>query len=124
MKYIGLILFFSLLNCSGQSKKCSNFKTGTFIYDIPEYKHNKIVRNDSIQIEHNSVTGIKITTSVNWISDCEYVLTYLDIENYAKKSELIGKRINVKILETSNNSYISHSTSATMDEEIKFIKID
>jgi len=124
MKYSLIVtLLLTIYSCSSQNLDCSKFKTGTFVYVDSNNQGTKIIRNDSIQIESNDKNDIKIVTTVKWASDCEYVLTYKDIENYPKKDQIIGKKINVKIIGTKNDTYICHATSDAIDSKIKFIKI-
>lgn len=125
MRLLFLILCVSFLcSCSGQPKSCTKFKTGTFIYNHPDYKGHIIKRNDSLQIEYNDKDAIKIISYVKWVSDCEFILTYKDIENYSKKESVIGREISVKILETSDDSYTCHVTSDIIDEVLKFSKVE
>jgi len=124
--FILLLLVLTFFTCSTQlknKKDCSHFRTGTFKYNKKGYESYNIVRNDSIQIETNSNNNIKIITSVEWISNCEYILTYKDIINFPYKDSLLGKKIYVEILQTKNDTYKCHVTSSTVDEEIEFIKI-
>lgn len=129
MRYFILLFTLTIFNCSGQSKDCSKFKTGTFKY-LDQYNiETTIIRNDSIQIETNNQDDIKIITFVEWISDCEYILTYKDIENYnekesiLKKESILGKKINVKIIEINDNTFTVHVKSDVVDSQIEFIKI-
>lgn len=123
MKY--LLLFFSLAiaGCSQQKMDCSKFKTGTFKYLDKDLDHIIITRNDSIQVEYNSKDDVTITTSIEWISQCRYVLTYQDITNYQYKNETIGKNIYVNILETEGDTYISQVSSNTTESKTSMVKI-
>jgi len=121
---ITLIILFLTLSSSAQEKKCSELKTGEFEYlneDLPF----KIVRNDSLQIERNLKTGVEIHTSVQWKSECEYVLTYKKILNSNRDvSDIIEKQISVKILETNKDRIKVHAKSDAIDEKIEFIKTE
>lgn len=124
MRYFILLFSLTIFSCSTKKKDCKNFKTGTFKYTDLKYKGHTITRNDSIQIEINDKDNIKIITLVEWISDCEYVLTYKDILNYPNKENIIGQKINVKILESKELSYVCHVKSSTLDSKIEIIKIE
>lgn len=115
------ILFFIAFNfCTySQEKKCSDFRTGTFIYSNPLYKNWKVVRSDNEQIEIDDVEKIKLQASVDWISDCEYNLTYTKF-NDSDDSPIIGKKINVKIIKVGKNSVVckSEGLSAILELEM------
>jgi len=117
-----MILFLILISCK-QEKECYKFRTGEFIY-AEKNRLEKIVRNDSLQIETNPNNGIEIHTSIEWTSECEYVMTYEKILNYENENKLIGKKIYVEIIETKGNRIKVHAKSETMNENIEFIKTD
>lgn len=124
MKYLYFLLIIPLFNCSAQKNNCSNFKTGTFEYIDNDNNKHTIIRNDSIQTEFNKKNNIKIITTVSWVSDCEYILTYKDIENYSKKNKVIGKKIVVKIIDIKDNTYIAQAISDAINSKITFTKIN
>ncbi|WP_177764504.1 DNA topoisomerase IV [Flavobacterium sp. I3-2] len=96
---IGLI---SLTSCYNQERNCSDFKTGTFVFEqeIDGVKHSStFVRNDSIEIE--TYNGKTDTASIRWINDCEYVLEKLHPKNMQEK-----KAVHMKILSTNGDEYI------------------
>ena len=102
MKKIILILpLLSLLSCYNVERNCKDFKTGKFKFD---YKVNGVKkttvfeRNDSIEIE--TFEGKTDTSSIRWVSDCEYILEKVHPKNMEEKNA-----INMKILTTSKNSY-------------------
>lgn len=122
MKY--LILFFSLIiGCSQQKKDCLKFRTGTFKYIDSDLNHITITRNDSIQVEYNSKENTTITTSIEWTSQCEYILTYQDVTNYPYRDEILGKKIYVKILETDGDIYTSQVSSNTTELKTRMVKV-
>ena len=92
-----VILF---INCSFPEKNCKNFKTGSFEFkstiDGKDYV-SKFIRGDSLEIEF--FNGIVDTSSVRWVSDCEFILKNIN----PKKSK---KSISMKILSTTNESYV------------------
>lgn len=124
MRYLLLLSVFAITSCSGQTKDCSKFKTGTFKYSSPEYSSQTIVRNDSIQIETNSKNNVEIVTSVEWVNECKYILTYVDVVNYPKKDEVIGKKITIDIISSDGNTYTCHAVSDAMDSKIEMIKVN
>jgi hypothetical protein len=100
------ILFFLpllfLMSCYQAEHNCKDFKTGKFKFDytVDGVKKTTVFeRNDSIEIE--TFEGKTDTSSIRWVSDCEYVLQKIHPKNMAEK-----KAISMKILTTSKNSYI------------------
>lgn len=95
---ISLVLIF-LSSCSFPEKDCKKFKTGNFEFkteiDGKEYV-SYFQRSDSTEIE--VFNGVTDTSSVRWVSDCEFILKNIN----PKKSK---KSITMKILSTENDSY-------------------
>ncbi|WGD34389.1 hypothetical protein [Olleya sp. YS] len=104
MKYLLFFLLIFNLSCNAQDNKCKQFKTGTFAYVGLEYEDSIIIRNDSIQVESNSKSGYKATAYIDWLSDCQYTLTFKEVNN-PKSQYLIGTSFTVDIISTSKNSY-------------------
>ncbi len=119
MKYLLLLFLLTATSCSKPPKNCSKFKTGTF-----EYKNydSIVTRNDSIQIEINNNKKTKTVSSIKWLSNCQYILTYKETNNPLAK-ELIGSKIKVDILSVSKNSYIYHAYDNDYEIKGKMIKI-
>lgn len=100
-----LIGFLSLLLCFAcfdVGRNCTDFKTGTFEFTYIENgkeKTAKFVRTENYSIDY--FEGKVDSSSVKWINDCEFVLTKLH-----PKSNLEKKPIHMKILSTSEDSYV------------------
>lgn len=121
-KAFQIILLLLSLNSSAQEKKCSEFRTGEFRY-ADKTMTERIIRNDSMQIEINDYDKIEIHTSITWKSDCEYEMTYEKIINYPDDvSDVIGKMIFVEILETKGKWYKVYAKGVFSKGEIEFIK--
>ncbi|WP_298343417.1 hypothetical protein [uncultured Algibacter sp.] len=97
-----VLLFSSTLFC--QNTSCLEFKTGKYIYSNPEYTNWTITRTDSTQIETNNKTGIEIISTIDWISDCSYILTCKSVST-TNLTNIIGKVFHVSITETSKERY-------------------
>jgi hypothetical protein len=100
-KIIILIPLLTLMSCYNVERKCKDFKTGQFKfeYEVDGVKKTTIFeRKDSIEIE--TYEGKTDTSTIRWVSDCEYILQKIHPKNMAEK-----KAINMKILSTSKTSY-------------------
>jgi hypothetical protein len=100
-KTIFLLPLLSLMSCYNVEHNCKDFKTGKFKFDYTVNGVKKTTvfeRNDNIEIE--TFEGKTDTSSIRWVSDCEYVLLKIHPKNREEK-----KAINMKILTTSKNSY-------------------
>ena len=101
-KIIFLIPLLLLLSCYNTDRNCKDFKTGKFKFEYEVDGVKKITvfeRKDSIEIE--TFEGKTDTSSIRWVSDCEYILQKIHPKNMAEE-----KAISMKILTTSKNSYI------------------
>lgn len=101
-KIIFLIPLLLLLSCYNTERNCKDFKTGKFKfeYEVDGVKKTTIFeRKDGIEIE--TFEGKTDTSSIRWVSDCEYILQKIYPKNMAEE-----KAITMKILTTTKNSYI------------------
>jgi hypothetical protein len=101
-KIIFLIPLLLLLSCYNTDRNCKDFKTGKFKfeYEVDGVKKTTVFeRKDSIEIE--TFEGKTDTSSIRWVSDCEYILQKIHPKNMAEE-----KAISMKILTTTKNSYI------------------
>ncbi len=100
-KIIFLLPLLLLMSCYDVERNCKEFKTGKFKfeYEVDGIKKTTVFeRKDSIEIE--TFEGKTDTSSIRWVSDCEYILQKIHPKNMAEE-----KAINMKILTTSKNSY-------------------
>lgn len=100
-KFLLLSLFLSLVSCYDQERNCNDFKTGKFRFDYEidgKKKTTFFERKDDIEIE--TFEGKTDTSSVRWVSDCEYILQKLHPKNMQEE-----KAVQMKILTTQANSY-------------------
>lgn len=114
-----IILLFSITIYS-QKKKCSDYKIGKFIYTNPLYKNWKVSRNETEQIETDKENKIELKASVNWISDCEYILTYTSF-NDSMEHAIIGQKLTVKIIEVKSDSLICVSEGLGQKLELEML---
>ena len=100
-KIIFLLPLLALVSCYDAEHNCKDFKNGKFKFefDVNGVKKTTIFeRKDGIEIE--TFEGKTDTSTVRWVSDCEYILQKKHPKNMAEE-----KAINMKILTTSKNSY-------------------
>lgn len=101
-KIIFILPLLSLLSCYDVERNCKDFKTGKFKfeYEVNGVKKTTVFeRKDDIEIE--TFEGKTDTSSIRWVSDCEYILRKIHPKNMAEE-----KAVNMKILSTTKNSYI------------------
>lgn len=101
-KILILPLLLLSISCYNTERSCKDFKTGKFKfeYEVDGVKKTTVFeRKDSIEIE--TFEGKTDTSSIRWVSDCEYILQKIHPKNMAEE-----KAISMKILTTTKNSYI------------------
>ena len=99
-----LILFVVSITSYGQ-KGCENFITGDYTYKEEPYNKTKVHRTKKFQFEHNKLDGMKLKFKIEWVSPCEYNLTYVKINDKSFK-DIIGKTLKVIIIEVIDpNTY-------------------
>ena len=100
-KIVFLLQLLALVSCYDAEHNCKDFKNGKFKFefDVNGVKKTTIFeRKDGIEIE--TFEGKTDTSTVRWVSDCEYILQKKHPKNMAEE-----KAINMKILTTSKDSY-------------------
>ena len=103
MKKIALlgILAATAASCYNVERNCKDFKTGEFQFEYEVDGVKKIsnfVRNDTLEI--GTFEGKEYSSTVRWVSDCEYILQRINPKNMAE-----SKAIQMNILSTTDNSY-------------------
>jgi len=85
----------------------AEFGKGKYQYINPEYRDVKIKRRKRKQIEKTKDS--KSVYKIEWISPCNYVLTYLKVSK-PEYEYLIGQKIDVKIIDVlENGNYVYYS---------------
>lgn len=104
---------FTIVNSKYQSLEMTNtdcvtdFGKGKYRYINPEYQDVKIKRRKRKQIEKTKDS--KSVYKIEWISTCNYVLTYLKVSK-PEYEYLIGQKIDVKIIDVlENGNYVYYS---------------
>ena len=119
-KIFFFILLLFNLNMHSQEKKCSDYKIGRFTYSNSIYKNWKVLRNKNEQIETDKVNKIELRASINWVSDCEYILIYTKF-NDSESHPIVGQKINVKIIKVENQSIICESVGLGTRLELEMV---
>ncbi|ALM47625.1 DNA topoisomerase IV [Flavobacterium psychrophilum] len=100
-KLLLLPLFVILASCYNNERNCKDFKTGKFKFEYEidgQKKTTMFERTNSLEIE--TFEGKTDTSSVRWVSDCEYILQKIHPKNMQEE-----KAVQMKILTTKDNSY-------------------
>ncbi|MBP0902493.1 DNA topoisomerase IV [Mariniflexile gromovii] len=101
MKFLYLLILFSLFSCYETTRNCTDFKTGEFYSEVTidgELFKSKFKRTETLQIEtYNKKTD---SSQLRWINDCEVVFKTINPKNMAEQ-----KDIHLKILTTTDSSY-------------------
>ncbi len=118
-----LVLVVIFLNACSQPKKCRDFKVGEFRYENPSFKDWKIIRTENRQVEIDEVRKIKIESSIRWISDCEYHLTHIKV-NDSKDSPIVGETVKVKIIEVNENRVICEAEGLGRKLELEMVLVE
>jgi hypothetical protein len=110
------------MSCYNAERKCKDFKNGKFKfeYEVNGVKKSTIFeRKDNIEIE--TYEGRTDTSTVRWVSDCEYILQKKHPKNKAEE-----KAIGMKILNTTKDSYTFEFGMVGSEEKQRgtVIKID
>lgn len=100
-----------------ECKACEKFKTGIYKYTNIIYSDTKIKRKRTVQREISKKD--KQIYYIEWISDCHYVLTYKKMTQPRLK-HLIGKKIDVEIIDILSNGSYMYKSKANFEEKIDF----
>ncbi len=89
-------------SCYQQEKNCTHFQTGKFEFittiDGVE-KKSTFIRTEEYEIEE--FEGKIDTSSIRWVSDCEFILQKINPKNMAEQ-----KAVNIKIITTDGDNCV------------------
>lgn len=101
-KYLPALLLFVLLqSCYQNTRDCSSFKTGEFVFKYQldgVEKESRFIRTDSM--EYDFYDDHIDTNTVNWVNDCEFIVKKVNPANLKE-----SKPLHFRILSTSEESY-------------------
>tara|TARA_B100001939_G_scaffold205047_1_gene176450 strand:+ start:50 stop:421 length:372 start_codon:yes stop_codon:yes gene_type:complete len=95
------ILPLILVSCYNVERNCNDFRTGSFEFTTSindSIVKSTFIRTDKYEIEQ--FNGIKDSSTIRWVNDCEFILTKINPKTNQEK-----RPIRIKILRTYGNSY-------------------
>jgi len=102
MKYLILCTAVLILqSCYNVERNCSDFKTGSFESEITidgKLYKSSFSRTSKLQVEE--FKGVKDSSYVRWINDCEMVFKTIHPKNRAEQKDIL-----LKILTTTKEGY-------------------
>ena len=95
------ILPLILVSCYNVERDCNDFRTGSFEFTTSindSIVKSTFIRTDKYEIEY--FNGIKDSSTIRWVNECEFILTKINPKTNQEK-----RPIRIKILRTYGNSY-------------------
>ena len=95
------ILPLILVSCYNVERDCNDFRTGSFEFTTSindSIVKSTFIRTDKYEIEY--FNGIKDSSTIRWVNECEFILTKIKPKTNQEK-----RPIRIKILRTYGNSY-------------------
>ena len=96
-----IILSFLFISCYNVERDCIEFRTGSFEFSTSindSIVKSTFIRTDNYEIEQ--FKGIKDSSTIRWVNECEFILTKINPKTNQEK-----RPIRIKILRTYGNSY-------------------
>lgn len=96
-----IIISFLFISCYSVERDCNDFRTGSYEFTTSindSIIKSTFIRTDKYEIEQ--FNGIKDSSTIRWVNDCEFILTKIDPKTNQEK-----RPIRIKILRTYGNSY-------------------
>ena len=121
-----ILLFFLSIPVFGQGLNCNEFKNGKFKI-TEDMEISTIERYGDVQIEYGEYSQLKVELKVEWIGECTYTLTLVQVLENPKGINVNKNMVQrVEIITTKENSYIQRSTSNVTDfvDESELIRIE
>jgi hypothetical protein len=113
---IACLFFLFGFNAWSQKPNCQKFRDGHFVLEDQANGNTYITRKGKSQIELQDYTKLKMEFTVKWLDDCTYSLKVKKvIENPRNLKIPTDLVVLVKILETTEKTYIQQSSSKGID---------
>lgn len=96
-----LIFAFLFMSCYNVERNCVDFKTGVFEFSTEvndSLVTSSFTRTNEFEIE--LYNGIKDSSTINWVNNCEFLLTKLNPRTNQER-----RPIRIKILRTYGDKY-------------------
>ena len=96
-----IILSLLFISCYSVERDCIEFRTGSFEFSTSindSIVKSTFIRTDNYEIEE--FKGVKDSSSIRWVNECEFILTKINPKTNQEK-----RPIRIKILRTYGNSY-------------------
>ena len=96
-----IILSLLFISCYNVERDCIEFRTGSFEFSTSindSIVKSTFIRTDNYEIEQ--FKGVKDSSTIRWVNECEFVLTKINPKTNQEK-----RPIRIKILRTYGNSY-------------------
>ena len=96
-----IILSLLFISCYSVERDCIEFRTGSFEFSTlinDSIVKSTFIRTDNYEIEQ--FKGIKDSSTIRWVNECEFILTKINPKTNQEK-----RPIRIKILRTYGNSY-------------------
>jgi|GEM_PF-3404496 len=97
-----ILLFFNFAAFAQSEADCLKFHTGTFKFPDPRFQTIEVKRSENWQSETDTAKDSEIAGNIEWISPCQYMLTF-KTQKKANAEQLIGKKITTEIIEVKGN---------------------
>jgi len=113
-----LLIFMLLLPASviSQVLDCKAFKNGKFKTSKEDMEHSIIERTGDVQIEFGEISQLKVELKVDWIDDCHYTLTLVQVLENPKEIPINTNVVySVTITATSENAYTQYVSNNVND---------
>ena len=96
-----IILSFLFISCYSVERDCIEFRTGSSEFSTSindSIVKSTFIRTDNYEIEE--FNGIKDSSTIRWVNECEFILTKINPSTNQEK-----RPIRIKILRTMGDSY-------------------
>jgi hypothetical protein len=113
-----------ILLCCRNPSDCSSFKIGKFFTFSPVTKNKIIIeRNDTLQVETDSQTGVIIRSKIFWKTPCEYQITAISNNKTLQDgvdSFFSITPITVTIIDQGKDFYVFNAKVDTINKHVEY----
>lgn len=102
---------------------CSIYQNGKFKGKNDEGEMT-LTRSGTTQTEYYHGSKLTVKSTIKWVSDCEYELTYVSISQKSLHSWMKGSKANVKIIPIDETHHRVATTYRGKTDYLEFVKIE